>query len=55
MPKFFSAVITYLQTVNVPFVNYSCLFLQAGSARPLLGPIMWLFVPISYMTLKGKI
>ena len=54
MPNIFLAVITYLQAAHVPFENDSCLFLQAGSVRPLFGPILWLFVPVYYMALKGK-
>lgn len=54
MPKILFAVFTYMQIINVPFINYSCLFLQAGSARPLLGPILWLLVPVYYIALKGK-
>lgn len=53
MPKIFLAVITYMQAI-VPLKNDSYLFLQAGSVRPLFGPILRLFVPVYYMALKGK-
>ena len=53
MPKIFLAAITYMQAI-VPLKNDSYLFLQAGSVRPLFGPILRLFVPVYYMALKGK-
>lgn len=50
MPIIFLVVVTYTQTVNVAFMNYSCLFLHTGSGRPLLGLI---FVAICSNLLHG--